>query len=109
MEGTGLLLLPGHVDVYRHLVLNRNCEQRWRVDLEVGKGCWNRPNKVGLVAGGGDLKADLLVMSRVSGEFDIKIGGDGSSDRGRFRQLRADADHRELRTASGLEHVKVAV
>ena len=108
-NGTSGERAPGHVYVYRYLILDRHGQQRWRGNFKIAECRWNGSGKPEVLSLRSQLKWDLLIVHGLAGELDLQVGVDGTGLDFRFRQLRADGDHGVLGAASDLHHVQVAV
>ena len=56
------LFVPGHLHADRYFILDRHCQECWRVDLEVGERSGNRAGELRGVALPGQLERDLFVV-----------------------------------------------
>ena len=83
--------------------------KNWRVDSEIIQSGWNCPCDVSLAAVRLQSERNLLVLGGLAGELNLQIGVDGRRRGGRFGQAGAYDDHRKLRAARDLKHMKVAV
>src|ERR1700758_4689657 len=71
------LLTPRHVNAHRNFILDRHCQERWRIDFEISEGGRNGPGDMSHVALRFYFEGDLLVLCSLAGELNLQIGIDG--------------------------------
>ena len=108
-RGAFLGCVPGGIDSDGDVVLDGDGEERWWVDLEVGKSGGDGSGDVVGVAVDVLVEGDVGVVGGVAGELYLEIAVEGGGVDGGFGKTKADGDDGELRAAGDLEHVQVAI
>jgi hypothetical protein len=69
-----LLLAPRHIHAHRNLILDRNCEERRALNLEVRASERNGSSDSDFTAPLCAFKRDLRVMSRLTRKLNFEVG-----------------------------------
>lgn len=68
-----LLVLPGHIDAYRHIIFDWHEQQLWRRNFEIGRRRGNRADERNLAAMGRKPEGYALVTRDLASELDFQI------------------------------------
>ena len=101
--------VPDHVDADGDVVLDGDSQEGGRLDLEVGEGSGNDAGDVMCVAFDGLVELNVGVVGGVAGELDLEVAVERGRVEARLGHAEAHLDDGELRAASGLDHVQVAI
>src|ERR1039457_3137752 len=101
--------MPLHVELYGNLVFDGDGQERGSIHLEVGTYGRNGPRYTHLGALSRALQLHGTVVGGLAAELDLEGGADGWRGDCGFGKLGAYNNHGELRSASCLQHVKVAI
>lgn len=89
--------------------MDGNHQERRPIDFEVGTGRRNRACNLDVGAVGGAVQWHVIVVNRLTGELNLKIGIDSRRVERRLREVCAHDHHGKLRAAHRLHHVQIAI